>query len=273
MTVPDLLKSSEFPVRDALVVEQPPLKGLEISWLRDELHTAGFDTVRLLAPGPNVANLYGVSSIPQYLGLGPSEYYEDEQRYRRSPPDSEEVYPSDEELRLLNERGVTHILTTSQIRTPSRGVELVASGPDAFLNAVWSRGNDSCFLYQLRSATGRVSADDAAAIEKLEWMTIAPEEVEFQVQLKAPTVVHLRELMFPGWQVTVDQQVAEPVSDRGFSRSVKLDAGSHVVRWSYEPASFTIGVLVTITTFVVSVIACCWCVIRARRNSSVEEIQ
>ncbi|MBL8814487.1 MAG: hypothetical protein JNL58_00550 [Planctomyces sp.] len=242
ITLLDLLMSSRFPIRDALTVASPPLNGLRDSWIREEIARLGPEHVRLLAPGPNVANLYGVSSVPQYLGLGPSEYFEDEIRYRRSPPESDDVFPSDEELVILRERGVTHILTTQRIRVPSHGVELVASGADAFLNRVWSRGNDSCFLYRVIDAPSRVALDDDRKPIQWKFIRKLPEDVEFEVDLANDSAVHLRELMVPGWKVYVDGAEARPGSVRGFLRSVDVPAGQHIVRWVYSPLSFHIGV-------------------------------
>lgn len=264
LTLPDLLWSSEYPVRDAVTVRQPPLGFLPDSWIAAEFRRLGDGQVRLLAPGPNVANLYGVSCVPQYLGLGPADYYTDEKTYRTQPAaDDPAEFPNPDELQRLRERGVTHILATAPISRLSPALELAGSGPDAFLNAVWSRGSSPCYLYRLLDPPQRVAVEGSDLPANWRWIRRSPEVVEFEITLESSAVVTLRELMLPGWQVQMDGTPAVPLADSGFARQVQVASGTHTIRWHYQPASFRQGVLLSLIT---AASLCLVLIVSQRRN-------
>ncbi|MFO1001986.1 MAG: hypothetical protein U0936_16750 [Planctomycetaceae bacterium] len=247
MTLPDLLKSAEYPVCDAQVVEFPPLKGLKESWLAKLLQEEDARApVRLLSGGPNIANLFGVSSVPQYLGLGPAEYFSKELAVETQPQSADSVFPSAEQLQRLNSLGVTHILTTEPVQKLAENCELIGSGPDAFLNRVWGRGTADCFLYRMKHSSGRVAVEPTAALSQLSFLRRSSGNVEFEVELRDAAEVHLVELMFPGWNVTVDGTSFEPSQSSGIRRSIRVDAGKHVIHWQYQPRSFQLGTTVSL---------------------------
>ena len=76
--------------------------------------------------------------------------------------------------------------------------------------------------------------------------------------------MHLVELNFDGWEVTVDGINVEASQASGISRGVAVTAGQHVIRWRYRPQSFQWGAIVTLLS--VAVLAFC-CVRRGGRNS------
>jgi hypothetical protein len=247
VTLPDLLKSAEYPVCDAQVVEYPPLNGLADSWLAKRLQEEDLRApVRLLSGGPNIGNLFGVSSVPQYLGLGPAEYFSKELVVDTQPKSADSVFPSVEQMQRLNSLGVTHLLTTEPVQILAEDCELIGSGPDAFLNRVWGRGTADCFLYRMKNAGGRVFVEPAAALSQLSFLCRSSGDVEFEVELREAAEVHLVELMFPGWSVTVDGIHLEPSQPSGIRRSIRVDAGRHVIRWQYQPRSFQLGTIVSL---------------------------
>ncbi|MCA9064264.1 MAG: YfhO family protein, partial [Planctomycetaceae bacterium] len=127
LTLADLLKSSNT-ISDAIVVEQPPLDGLNESWIRRKLTQEETAPVRLLMAGQNVGNLFGVSSLPVYLGIGPREYFEEQKQYRSKPADGDNApFPTAQELRLLQSRGVTHIVLTEPVSNPSAEIKLIGA--------------------------------------------------------------------------------------------------------------------------------------------------
>lgn len=262
VTMPDLLKSAEA-VRDAFPVSTPPIAGLQDSWIAGvfaEDGRGGFmlpssdddvRSLRLLAPGPNVANLYAVSCIPQYLGIGPAEYYADEKTYRTQPSaGSPGPFPSADELPRLRERGVTHILATDPIAEPAEGLELLYSAPDTFLNAVWGRGNSPCYLYRFASPPDRVFLQASETPLQWRWNHKSAGELEFEVTVPEAATVGVRELMFPGWEVAVDDQSAVPLQTSGFARLVEVPAGTHTIRWEYRPQSFSVGLAISVLSMV-----------------------
>jgi hypothetical protein len=242
ITLFDVLKSSEPPVRDAQIVVPPPLKGLEDSWIARTLRIEDKTSpVRLLAPGPNIANLFGVSSAPQYLGLGPAEYFADDNRLQTMPGNPDEVFPSDELRSRLRRYAITHVLTTEPLKLPSDDLKLIQAAPDSFLNRVWGRGNSACFLYRLESARGRVTATPSEALTSLKYRLRTPEALELEVLLESPAVIEVCELMFEGWQVSIDGTDVSPETSSGFGRFVKVSQGHHIILWSYRPTSFRVG--------------------------------
>ena len=263
ITLCDVLASSQYPVCDAQVVATPPLAGLKDSWLAETLQAEdGESPVRLLSGGPNIGNLFGVSSVPQYLGLGPAEYFSDDAALQTQPASPEIRFPSDEQLARLKALAVTHILVTESNTLMSDECELVGSGPDSFLNRVWARGNADCFLYRLKNPKRRITTSPATALNTVNIVKRDPSEVEFQVDLNSAAVVELTELMFPGWSVTVDSKETVSETDSGFGRLVQVDAGLHTVRWTYRPRSFQAGLLISVVAAIAMGLLC----VRARRS-------
>ena len=239
ITLPDLLASGDAPVCDAQIVPTPPIAGLPESWIAAEL--AKQPDARLLAPGPNVANLFGVSCAPQYLGLGPAEYFQDDAVFDTIPVNADSEFPANGEVLRMRDRGITHLLTQAAIAKPSSDLELVAAAPDSFLNRVWARGNAECYLYRLTSATGRIVAEPEAALTSFAWVERRPSRQIFTVALAEDAVVTANELIFPGWQVKIDDVDAVATTSRGFRRSVQVSAGQHTIEWIYRPRSFMLG--------------------------------
>ena len=243
ITLPDLLASGDTPVCDAQIVPTPPIAGLPESWVAAEV--AKDLGARLLAPGPNVGNLFGVSCVPQYLGLGPAEYFQDDASFDTIPVDADSEFPVNAEVLRMRDRGITHLLTQEAIAKLSRDLDLAAAAPDSFLNRVWARGNATCYLYRLTSATGRIVAEPKSALTSFTWVERRPSRQVFTVALSKNAVVTANELMFPGWQVKVDEADAVATSSRGFRRSVQVSAGQHTIEWTFRPRSFVLGAVVS----------------------------
>ncbi len=252
ITLPDLLASGDAPVCDAQIVPTPPIAGLPESWIAAEL--ARQPGARLLAPGPNVGNLFGVSCVPQYLGLGPAEYFQDDAVFDTIPADADSAFPTNGEVLRMQDRGITHLLTQEAIPKLSPDVALVAAAPDSFLNRVWARGNAECYLYRLTSATGRIVAEPEASLTSFSWVERRPSRQIFKVTLANDAVVTANELMFPGWHVKVDETDAVATTSRGFCRSVQVSAGDHTIEWTYRPRSFMLGALVSVVMLVIMVV-------------------
>jgi hypothetical protein len=241
------------------------LKGLADSWLAKRLQEEDARSpVRLLSGGPNIGNLFGVSSVPQYLGLGPAEYFSKELAVDTQPKSADSVFPSVEQMQRLNSLGVTHMMTTEPVLNLAEDCELIGSGPDAFLNRVWGRGAADCFLFRVKNAAGRVAVEPTAALSQLRLLRRSSGEIEFEVDVRDAAEVHLVELMFPGWDVIVDGNQAVALQSSGISRSVSVPAGKHVIRWQYRPQSFQWGAIVTLVSAAVVMICC----VRRRDNNS-----
>jgi uncharacterized membrane protein YfhO len=106
--------------------------------------------------------------------------------------------------------------------------------------------------------------EPAAALSQLRFLRRSSGDVDFEVELRDAAEVHLVELMFPGWNVTVDGIHVEASQLSGISRRVMVPAGKHVIRWQYRPQSFQLGTIVSLLS--IAVVAVC-CVRRRDRNS------
>ena len=255
LTMVDLQWSS-LAVSDAVVVTNPPLAALPESWLARELQAADqVSPVRVFAPGPNIADLFGVSSVPQYLGLGPAAYFRREFQLQGAAAGNTAIYPDPQLISQLHQLGVTHLLTTEPIAAPATELQLLRSEPDAFLNRVWGRGTDPCFLYRLNNSPGRLQAKPAGVLQQVRWIQRRPTSTEFEVTTTADCTLALAELNFPGWSVQVLNSAGIPVSataaaavNDDFHRTVAVPAGTHRILWTYSSSSFQLGLLLSFCT-------------------------
>lgn len=251
VTLPDLLWSSDA-ITDAVVVQNPPIHRLEDSWVRNSLKASPVQPVRLLAPGPNVCNLYGVSCVPQYLGIGPSIYYTDKLRPSAGPLSDGDTYPDESQTERLHKLGITHVLSLDGIQNVSDQLKLIGEYPDSFLNAVWARGGAPVYLYELNAANGRVTALNPETLTSVQLTNESAGSVNCTVSVSGDTDLIISDLDYPGWQVEVDDQVVDSVAlpDWPF-RTVSVSAGRHQIRWSYRPLSFIIGAAISVIVAVV----------------------
>lgn len=242
VTLCDLLWSSRY-VADSIVVAEPPINKLESSWIRKTLTREDASSIRLLAPGPNVANFFGVSCVPQYLGIGPAIYYDDLLQPATGPDSDAEVFPTPENASRWRQLGITHLLTTEEVRLPSAEIRLVQQYPDTLLNAIWGRGMAACFLYELSTPGERVTAVPSGALKTHSVGIVTPTSFEFDVEVTEAATVTLKELMYPGWKVYVDDQPSDISQGDGdlMFRSVNVPAGTHKVKWQFESRSFLLG--------------------------------
>lgn len=236
------LSWSSKPVADA--IEVPPiLKHEDESWVRQYFQEQPPRTCRLLASGPNVANLFGVSCVPQYLGIGPAVYFSDAFDLATQPDD--EQFATPEQLERLQALGVTHVLTTEPAIQSNAALESVGARPDALLNRIWGRGGSPCYLYRLRSPGQRLVTDPPSAMTS--WKTIqeSPTDIMFEVTLNSAAQVHLRELMYPGWTAEIDGQPVDAITGNDLTRTVHVAAGAHQLHWKFESRSVHTGIWVS----------------------------
>ncbi len=73
-----------------------------------------------------------------------------------------------------------------------------------------------------------------------------PERVLVEASLNSPGYLVLTDTHYPGWRVRVDGQAAEVLRADYYFRAVYLPAGEHVVQFIYDPASFKMGLAVSL---------------------------
>lgn len=252
----------------SVMVQQPALEAVEYSRLPRLLQQQG-DIARLYAPGPNLPNLLGVASVPEYLGLGPAPYYHPSLR----APELESATP--QFLDWAKNAAITHVLSFRRLYRPDGNElrKLVFSEPDPFLNRAWGRHlMEPLYVYQLNRPGRplRIRFADPQPGQKLAMAFYKANSVGVRVETKTPATLILADLDFPGWTVTIDDQPAVSKTYAGQFRSVEVPAGEHNILWTFEPASFKTGAAVSLTSLlaIIVIAAVTWRSGRGDSNST-----
>ena len=98
-------------------------------------------------------------------------------------------------------------------------------------------------------------------------LTATANTVEIEVKLTADGTVILRELMYPGWTVTVDGAAAVAEASDDIMRSVSVSEGTHKIRWTFKPTSFYVGTAISAVTLFCLL---AFVALEARRKSSAD---
>lgn len=117
----------------------------------------------------------------------------------------------------------------------------------AMVNALYSPDTDlrQTVLLEGTNAgqplTGKPDVSSASAtITKYE-----PQKVELSVSTPAPSYVVLTDTYFPGWKAFVDDKQTKILRANYTFRAVAVSAGSHAIRYVYDPLSFRVGIAVS----------------------------
>jgi hypothetical protein len=73
----------------------------------------------------------------------------------------------------------------------------------------------------------------------------SPQRVELDAVLEQPGLVILADVHYPGWKLTVDGKPAPIIRANFLMRGAALDAGKHHLVYTYEPASFYVGLWIS----------------------------
>ncbi len=241
-----------------------PLALLDKSEVRKILAAA--PQARVFGPGQNVLTIAGVSQLPVYLGIGPAEYFENGSATLSSQPDPKLTDAEiADRVAWLRQGGVTHLLGQKPWDTNRWPLRLVWQDFDQLFNRAWGQYQDPLYLYEILDAPGRVVLAEGAAGTA----TVAEygaNRVALTANLTAPGRVVLKDLLYPGWAVTVDDQPATVEVDAKMFRAVDVPAGEHRIVWSYRPRSFYTGAAISLVTLLVVAAGGLWARRRAARK-------
>lgn len=91
------------------------------------------------------------------------------------------------------------------------------------------------------------------------------QRIAIRATLTSPGVLIMADSFYPGWRAYVDGEEKEILRANLFFRGVLLPAGKHMVEFRYEPRSFTIGLIVSLTTLLCIVV---WSVYRIFKRTA-----
>ena len=223
---------------------------------------------RLLAPGPNVCNLLGISCVPWYLGIAPAEYVDPVLAMppKEKPlPNGKPTPCSPELLEWLSRSGVTHILNFEPLEESSWQVDLIWKGVDPFLNRVWGRA-EPIYLYRCRATVteggaplfpGRAYIGDQSIpvdAEDERRLGSGSRRVVVERHGQGAQSLILTELAYPGWTVSRDGIPVE-ATQQGLFRAVDCPEEGGKFVWTYRPTSFLYGAVISsVTLFMLAAI-------------------
>jgi len=75
-----------------------------------------------------------------------------------------------------------------------------------------------------------------------------PGEVIIEAEMLAPRFLVLSDMWYPGWKARVDGKLDKIYRADYILRAVYLKPGKHIVKFTYDPFSFKIGVIITLGT-------------------------
>jgi hypothetical protein len=227
----------------SVMVADPPINHLAQSPVRKILAERG-GTARVYAPLPNLGTVLDAAATPVYLTFGPAAYDDP----RLTMPSGDDTTPA-QQVDWMRRAGVTHILSFEPPARLGYPARVVWSGFDPLLNPAMARFGEPFYLSELAASRGRVAWEHPDAHRTAKITNFRSDRVTAQADSPADDRLILTDLMYPGWQVTVDGAPAQPLTIDGMLRGVDVPAGSHTVVWSYHPRSFYWGLAVSLVTF------------------------
>ncbi|HHT9137076.1 MAG TPA: YfhO family protein [Candidatus Wunengus sp. YC60] len=102
------------------------------------------------------------------------------------------------------------------------------------------------------------------------FLEYSPNRVTIKATLLDDGYLVLGDTFYPGWNAYVDGKKSRVFKTDYILRSVFLEKGEHIVKFVYEPKSFTIGMIITLTSMVILIPLSVFTAIRHRnsRNST-----
>jgi Bacterial membrane protein YfhO len=223
----------------SVMVSDPPINHLPDSPVRKMLAARG-GTARVYAPFPNLGTVLDAAATPVYLTFGPAAYDDP----KLTMPGSDPAKQTD----WMRRAGVTHVLSFEPPDRLGYPARLIWSGFDPLLNPAMAR-SQPFYLSELEGSRGRIAWEHPRARRVPEITDFRSDRVTVQTESNVEGRLILTDLMYPGWQVSIDGKPAEPLTVEGMFRGVDVPAGSHSVVWSYHPRTLYWGLGVSAVTF------------------------
>jgi uncharacterized membrane protein YfhO len=95
---------------------------------------------------------------------------------------------------------------------------------------------------------GIAERDDGGSAGTARIVSYEPDRVRIDARLSRPGLVVLGDNWFPGWKAEVDGRPVDVERVDYVLRAAAVDRGRHTVEFSYRPASWRIGWIVSLLT-------------------------
>jgi hypothetical protein len=94
---------------------------------------------------------------------------------------------------------------------------------------------------------GYVARAVVAPTESVVITRYEPQRVELVANLERPGLVVLADIYYPGWKLAIDGVPAPIYRTNRMMRGAAVKSGRHTLVYTYDPASFRIGAILSIT--------------------------
>ncbi|MEE8525289.1 MAG: YfhO family protein, partial [Thermoanaerobaculia bacterium] len=91
---------------------------------------------------------------------------------------------------------------------------------------------------------------DCQAPAQVESVAVSNHRRRWRLSVPCSGLLVLGEILYPGWEATVDGRAVPPVRADQLWAAVPVDAGEHVVEWRYVPRVFYLGSAISLVTLV-----------------------
>jgi hypothetical protein len=225
----------------SVMVADPPINHLADSPVRKILAERG-GMARVYAPYPNLGTVLDAAATPVYLTFGPAAY-DDPQL--SMPGDKS---PKALQVDWMRRAGVTHLLSFEPPDRLGYPARVIWRGFDPLLNPALGRYNEPFYLSELEGSRGRIAWEHPDPHRSAKITEFRSNRITAQTESTSAGRLILTDLMYPGWQVTLDGAPAERLTVDGMFRGVDVPAGAHTVVWSYHPRSLYWGLAISVLT-------------------------
>ena len=103
-------------------------------------------------------------------------------------------------------------------------------------------------------ASGRQLTGTSHLTEAVQPILYSPEKVALRVNATSPGYLVLSDTWYPGWKATVDGQPTRVERANLNFRAVYVDSGTHIVRFTYRPSSYSVGLAISGTTLLTTIL-------------------
>lgn len=90
-----------------------------------------------------------------------------------------------------------------------------------------------------------------------------PQQAVLDVTLEIPGIVVLADVNYPGWKLTIDGHPAPVIPVNRLMRGAAVERGTHRLVYTFDPASFRIGLMATVAGVAASALFAAFCTFRS----------